>query len=319
MIRRLLWGWVMLALPLAVACSDGSGRDKGAGGTGGNGECNPLLFGTECPSVPERPMCQQGPFCLTCPLQSEYCASNDDCGLGFQCTLSDCLGEDGGEIRTCVFSPSPPCGENGECPTDRECMDLGQDYGMRCVKVTEGCNSSFDCPPGYACEEGECRDRRVPCETNDHCPKNHKCLLVDAKAQFCTRIHQSCITDVDCLDLAPRCADVDGDGQKECAPALNPNEYPPEACLNQDCGGASPVCEFSSIGSSASCGQYGLCRPGMNDCADGFECVALWPDGRSECVPPGGSCSDTTQCPARQVCASARDGGPPSCQAGFSQ
>lgn len=316
MIRRLLWGWVMLALPLALACSDRSG----AGGTGGVGgsKCNPALFGAECPDLGVRGPCQQGPFCLTCPLEKDYCESNDDCAVGFQCTLSDCLSEDGGEIRTCVFSPSPPCGAQGECPKDRECMDLGEEYGMRCVKVTEGCNSRFDCPPGYTCEDSECTDRRLPCQLNDHCPKSHKCVLVGAQEQFCMRVHESCLEDQDCSpDLAPRCADVDGDGKKECAPVFDPNVYPPEACLNENCGGATPVCEFSSTGSSASCGRYGLCRPGMSDCAAGFECVALWLDGRSECVPTGGSCSHISDCPSHQVCASARDGGPPSCQAGL--
>jgi hypothetical protein len=36
-------------------------------------------------------------------------------------------------------------------------------------------------------------------------------------------------------------------------------------------------------------------------------------------VPNGGSCSSFTDCPIRQVCASPRDGGAPSCQAGYQQ
>ncbi|MGB5284673.1 MAG: hypothetical protein WBN29_09170 [Polyangiales bacterium] len=56
--------------------------------------------------------------------------------------------------------------------------------------------------------------------------------------------------------------------------------------------------------------------PNHSDCASGVECVALWPDGRKECVETGGTCSYIADCPEQQVCASARLGGPPSCQAG---
>jgi hypothetical protein len=64
------------------------------------------------------------------------------------------------------------------------------------------------------------------------------------------------------------------------------------------------------------CGQYGLCLDDA-DCAAGFSCLGLWPDGRKECVPGGGSCSSVTDCPVQQVCASPREGGAPSCQAGY--
>jgi hypothetical protein len=70
------------------------------------------------------------------------------------------------------------------------------------------------------------------------------------------------------------------------------------------------------VGSLTTCGQYGLCLSNA-DCADSsFECVALWQDGRAECVSTGGSCSNITDCSVRQVCATPRSGGPPSCQVG---
>ena len=53
------------------------------------------------------------------------------------------------------------------------------------------------------------------------------------------------------------------------------------------------------------------------DCAEGFTCTGLWPDGRRECVPDGGSCASYADCPVRQVCASPREGGAPSCQVGY--
>ena len=324
--RRLLWGWVTVALSFVVACSDGSDGAGGKGGTGATGGSVDIPI----------PCIDDTPLCKVCP--TETCESNDECELGSLCLASDCVAVADGElIRTCVQVSNPACGAEGQCSTCRECKDLSEQYGvdsgsqrpreMRCVRVAESaecpqCNSSFDCPAGYECEgsaaDRRCVNRRLPCELNEHCPKNHSCVgLLDA--QFCVRVHQSCNTDRDCLDLQSLCADVDGDGSKECAPTLDPNAPAPAACLNQDCDGGTPVCEFSAVGSSASCGEYGLCRPGMDDCPANFDCVALWLDGRSECVPPGGSCSHISDCPPGQVCASARAGGPPSCQAGYSE
>ena len=108
-------------------------------------------------------------------------------------------------------------------------------------------------------------------------------------------------------------ADIDGDGRKECAGAPDSDGV---ACVNAGCASPSaPVCEVSLVGSITDCGQYGLCLSSA-DCASGFGCVALWPDGRKECVPTGGSCDRITDCAERQVCASTRFGGAPNCQAG---
>jgi len=112
--------------------------------------------------------------------------------------------------------------------------------------------------------------------------------------------------------------DIDGDGNKECAGRFDPNDPLSEACVNAlHCAGTSePVCEVADVGSVTQCGQNGLCLDDT-DCAAGFSCADLWPDGRKECVRNGGSCSTFSECPVRQVCASPRDDGVASCQAGF--
>jgi hypothetical protein len=170
--------------------------------------------------------------------------------------------------------------------------------------------------PGFSCEDGSCVDRRLPCDLDDHCPKNHVCVGA-TNGSFCSRVQVDCMEDFDCVDLSPRCEDIDVDGKKECAGVFDPNQVPSVACVNSMCTDTSaPVCEAAGAGSATQCGQYGLCLDDA-DCPAGFNCVGLWPDGRKECVPGGGSCSSFADCPVRQVCASPREGGVPSCQAGF--
>jgi hypothetical protein len=198
----------------------------------------------------------------------------------------------------------------------RECMEVPVE-GDSCVKITSGCDTRFDCVLGFSCEAESCVDRRVPCDLDPDCPKNHTCLGT-MYSSFCVRIQQGCLDEDDCIGLAPRCEDIDGDGNKECAGEFFPPWSPPVACVNSDCtDDSAPVCEAAGAGSSTRCGQHGLCLVDA-DCAAGFECVGLWPDGRKECVPGGGSCSSNpTECPEQQVCASSRLGGAPSCQVGY--
>ena len=198
-------------------------------------------------------------------------------------------------------------------PQSVPCTDVPGE-GQRCVKTTPGCDSTFDCVLGFSCEEGACVDRRVPCFVDAECPKSHVCHAFDA-TRFCLRVHQSCEEEFDCENLAARCDDVDGDGRTECAPTFNPNVWPPEACLNSMCAPQAPVCQLTDGDARTRCGEYGLCV-GPEDCVEGFDCVGLWPDGRRECVPSGGSCAHVSECPVRQVCASPREGGPPRCQGG---
>jgi hypothetical protein len=240
------------------------------------------------------------------------CETSGDCSVGLVCIETGCDYLDGAPVTQCVFAGGGACESSAGCQSGRECIEVPEE-GKRCVKTTPGCDTSFDCVPGFACENGNCVDRRVPCDHDVHCPKNHVCT----SSSFCVRIQQSCEFDFDCVDLAPRCEDIDGDLQKECAGTFDPNDPTSNACTNVNCIDTSaPVCEAAGAGATTQCGQYGLCL-GDVDCAAGFSCRGLWPDGRKECVPDGGTCSGFEDCPVQQVCASPRDGGVPSCQAGF--
>jgi hypothetical protein len=317
--------WLRVLLVLAVAAagcaSDGDGDPRGDAGVGGNAGTGGVggqgaaggMAGAGGSGGAMAPTCVTSPLCRACPSEAT-CDSNADCSTGSVCIESGCDDLDGLPIRQCVFAGGGACNDNAQCePLGRECLDVPGE-GKRCIKTTPGCDTHFDCVTGFACEDGSCVDRRVPCDLDADCPMNHVCLGTDSR--FCVRIQTDCGAAFDCVDVAPSCVDIDGDDRTECAGTFDLNDPLSEACTNAQCGAAAPVCEASGIGSLTACGQYGLCRED-SDCAESFSCLALWPDGRKECVPSGGTCDDYTDCPVRQVCASPREGGPPSCQVGY--
>jgi hypothetical protein len=311
-------GVLLLSAAFVVGCgSDGVGDPFGVGGTGGGsggvgGSGGSGGAGGEGGSIPE---CVTSLICRACPSEG-FCSVDTDCSAGSVCIESGCDTLDGGSpIKQCVFAGGGACNTSAMCLAGRECVEVPEE-GRRCVRTVPGCDTIFDCPPGFDCESGSCADRRVPCDLDAHCPKNHICSGA-GNSTFCVRVQRDCLFDFDCSSLAPRCEDIDGDGNKECAGTFDLNDPSSEACVNTVCtDGSAPVCEVAAAGSATQCGQYGLCRDD-NDCAGGFSCVGLWPDGRSECVPGGGTCGSFSDCPVRQACASPRDGGAPSCQAGF--
>jgi len=313
-------GVLLLCVASAAGCADdGSGDPRGEGGSGGTGGAAGIGgtggIGGDGGTGGSRIVCVTNALCSACP-GTGICEVDDDCAVGHQCIESGCSTMLGAPIKRCMFAPAGACNTTADCAADpeRECVSVPGE-GMRCVKTTPGCNTTFDCVLGFSCEDGACVDRRVPCYFDESCPKSHYCERFDATG-FCMRMHQSCEDEFDCAGIAPRCEDIDGDGSTECAGAFNPNAPSPEACLNAMCPDSAPVCEVGEFSGFTDCGQYGLCQD-AGDCVDGFECLGLWLDGRKECVPTGGSCASIVDCPLRQVCASPRSGGPPSCQAGL--
>jgi len=318
--------WLGVLL-LSVACTVGCGNDeqggpRGDGGTGGGAGGAGGMAGTGGTSVPE---CTTSTLCRSCPTDTG-CDTDNDCAEGLLCIETGCNSLQGEPIKQCVFAGGGACTSDAMCtPFGRVCRDVPGE-GKRCVKTTPGCDTSFDCVLGFSCENETCVDRRLACDLDEHCPKNHVCAGT-ASSSFCLRIQRDCLADFDCEGLAPRCANIDGDlgidddpdgGSKECAGTSDPNQPSADPCVNSACTSPSaPVCEVVGPGSGTDCGQYGLCLSDSDcDVDGGFKCEALWPDGRKECVRTGGSCSSFDDCDPREVCASPREGGPPSCQAG---
>lgn len=272
----------------------GTGGSSGAGGSLGS--------------------CATSVLCHTCPDQF-LCDTDDDCAFsGYVCVASGCETQEGAPIKQCQPSRGPSC-TSVACPnsTDYQCIPVGTS-SPRCVRVTPGCTGateSYDCVPGFSCEGGTCVDRRVPCDGYWDCPKSHVCSTTPT-ASFCVHVYRTCHEDPDCAGFGTSCADIDNDGTKECAGKLGSSP-----CANSDCRPSpAPVCEAGVTGTTAVCGDYGLCRTN-DDCDTGFECLGLWQDGRKECVRINGSCDQVTDCSLQQVCAAPRNGGAPSCQTGI--
>jgi hypothetical protein len=300
-----------VTLTLAAACAGETDRRPfsetgGSGGVGAGGAGGIVI-------PPPTPVCETSPLCRACP-SDPSCDEDLDCGEGYACIESGCNDLDGGAIRQCVFAGGGACNDDSNCSADRRCVDV-EGEGLRCVKSSAGCSQANDCILGFECEDGACVDRRVPCILDSDCPKNHLCFGGQVNSTFCLRIQVGCENDFDCVGRAPFCVDIDGDGRSECAGSIELNPAS-GACTNDLCvDEGAPVCEAGDVSSVSPCGAYGLCKSD-DECASGFVCAPLWPDGRSECVPEGGSCSSFADCATREVCAAPRDGGPPSCQVG---
>jgi hypothetical protein len=330
------WAFVLGLLALAVGCGDpsapvappftgtgGSGSSSGTGGMSGTGGVSGTgstsgtggTVGTGGTGGSLGP-CATNALCHTCP-DDFLCDTDEDCAFsGNVCIPSGCETLEGAPIKQCQPSRGGSCASVAECPnaTDYKCIPVGAG-SPHCVRVTPGCTGpteSYDCVPGFSCEGGTCVDRRVPCDDYVDCPKNHVCSTTPT-ASFCVSVFRTCHEDEDCAGFGRFCADVDNDGTTECAGELGGSGDP---CLNSDCSTSpAPVCEAGRSGTTAVCGDYGLCRTD-NDCDINFECVGLWQDGRKECVPTGGTCDEVTDCDPQQVCAAPRNGGSPRCQTG---
>ncbi|MGB8223936.1 MAG: hypothetical protein WCF10_15215, partial [Polyangiales bacterium] len=295
--------WAIALLALTVACGDasppgfppfiGSGGTSGTGGmggissggtsgtggmsgtggtnnTGGNGGTGGS--GGTAGSGGSLGPCTTSALCHTCPTQNQnLCETDSDCFTGYVCVPSGCETHQGVAISQCQPSRGGSCSSVAECPndTDYACAKVGAG-SERCLRVTSGCTGpteSYDCPLGFSCEASTCVDRRVPCDNFIDCPKNHVCKL-GPNSNFCVRVYQTCHLDQDCAGLGTFCENVDNDSPatKECVGQLGA-----DPCVNSACASSSaPVCEAGGSGTTATCGDYGLCL-NNDDCDTGFE------------------------------------------------
>ncbi len=252
--------------------------------------------------------CTTSALCPSCPDPDALCDAENPCPTGEVCLLTGC-----DDLSRCFVAGGGACQDDTDCGNPAYACDQTIN---RCLRIVSGCDDSNDCVAGFACEDGACADRRVPCVSGADCPHGFTCFFAAADQRFCRRITRPCDNDIDCLTLGVPCGDPDGNGPQECMPSLMPNEPDPVSCDTLQCTeAAAPVCESSIEGTVAVCGRFGPCAV-ADDCALGFDCADLWGDGRKECVLPGGFCADSRDCASQQVCGSARTDAVPSCMSG---
>ena len=322
------FAYVLLAATAAAGCAEtaaptippGADRDAsidpdggddldasiGAGGTGG-GAPDGGSNGGSGGGIPDGGVswCETSVLCPSCPDPELLCDEDNPCPSGEACLLTGCE-----DFSRCFVIGGGACEDEGDCANPAyECnLSVG-----RCLRKEPGCDDSNDCVAGFACEDGVCVDRRVPCVTGADCPHGYTCFFASADQRFCRRITRPCTDELDCLALGVLCGDADGDGSSECMPSLTPNEPDAVPCDDLQCPEAStPVCETTPEGTAATCGRFGPCSAAVQ-CPPAFECRDLWGDGRKECVSGPGSCVDSRACEPRAVCGSPRSGGPPAC------
>jgi hypothetical protein len=303
------FAYVLLAAAAAAGCGETAtstppGDSGGMGGGGGSGGVGGSGGG-------DGSWCTTSALCPSCPDPSALCDGDPDCDVGEVCLSTGC-----DDFSRCFVTGGGACEDDGDC--GNPAYDCNSSI-ERCLRIDAGCDDSNDCVAGFACENSTCVDRRVPCETGSVCPHGFTCFVPSPDQRFCRRISRPCGDDRDCLTLGVPCGNADGsaDGSKECMPSRMPNTPTPVSCDNTQCldDEAAPVCESVVAGTVAVCGRFGLCAS-VDDCVTDFQCRDLWGDGRAECVMPGGSCVDSSECSIRNVCASPRAGEPPTCLGG---
>lgn len=219
------------------------------------------------------------------------CGPDDSCPSGRICLDNGC-----GERR--CYPAGRPCGSDADCPSGSECAD-----GV-CGRAS-GCADSRDCPEGFSCDEGSCVDRRIGCGLGATCPQGFICdASGEQGAFFCIRVYTRCADDAACPAFG-FCRDVAGEG----GICHHGNG---SGCRNNAECAAGQVCGVHPEHIDGLCSAFGPCASD-DDCAGGYECVDLWGDGVRECVPAGGSCSRTADCPPPAICASPAEGGVPRC------
>lgn len=277
----------------------------GCGGVltcGGADACNGSFCGGGGPNRCGTDPCQ--PTLETCPADACGVHSNG-CG-----SVLDCLGCPANQVctlgGTCGASPDvvgQPCTRDGECAT--------------------GICRSAGWPGGYC---------TTVCTSDDQCGAGNHCAFSSDGSGLCV---------VSCQGVCPRagyvCADLDGDGARECVPGgtssgshvgdpctsvadcsgnvgavcIPPPEGGPNGYCTVRCGAGARTCP-----SGSHCGFNSGNSVCLQDCQQSSECQAGnvctdWDgDGISECTPGkpvGGACTGDAEC-ASGHCATASTG-----------
>lgn len=304
-------------------------------GCGGPLNCGTCAIGGQCHTDAD---CESG-ICVTeassgwtggfCTLG---CTTDEHCGTGAHCAYRS----DGPGV--CLAT----CDGNEDCRDDYTCQDIDGDGARECAPSGTGtgaigapCDRVADCSggdPAYCLvenrgwQDGYCTRE---CTSDADCGSSAHCAAgIDDRACLA-----DCEDDSDCRSAGYLCYDVDGDGQKECAPAATGSQPTGEECVHTfECtGGVDGICiddgDFFGGYCSAFCTSDADCASGHctelrdfsvctascrtdADCrAPGYACFDLDEDGRKECWPAATGTGDVgSACQFIWECAGGEDG-----------
>ncbi len=258
----------------------------------------------ECYSNPD---CSEGKICISNECKPKNTDETGTSGLCQSCEANQDCSEEGAVCIKLNFDKSStagekvctrPCEVNSECPTNFECVNVGDstqclpmnnDAGKRtCSSSTLECVKAADCGVGESCENNKCTspdtaecDSKKSCGSGETC-RDFKCVA-DNTAE--------CIDRKDCSS-GEIC--IDGSCEKSAESCVFNEECDAGACVNGEC--------LSTCSETADCGSNERCRQGL---CEALECRRTADCGGSEiCVDAQCEtrCTQDSNCGAGFIC-----------------
>jgi hypothetical protein len=261
-------------------------------------------------------------FELPAPVCLPGCTDDTDCPMGLQCDPAG-----GGTGEGACFDPSASLGD--ECESETECpsgafcygegfagwpggscisfgcdveMDSGCDGDAHCIPSTmggglcfDGCTTSDDCRPSYACEGTAAFPGRLICQPA--CTDSSVC----SEERVCNPGLGTCDEPFDVSDLGRACARMrDACDGGTCIREAD-SGFPGSYCIYVGCDNEAPDAMDGCPGDGIcidGAGGAGICIDGCtmpSDCRAGYSCRAEFDDadGGTGCFP---GCTSDMDC-----------------------
>ncbi len=295
----------------------------------------------ECYSNPD---CGDGKICVSNECKPKNTTDTGLSGLCQSCETNQDCSETGAVCIKLNFDMSNNSGEkvctraceiNSECPTNFECVNVGDstqclpknnDFGKRSCSANDlECVKASDCGVGESCVSNSCTspetaecDSKTSCKTGETC-KDFKCVAETAL---------ECVERKDCKS-GETC--IDGACEKSAESCVFNEECDGGSCVdgsclsacseNSDCGSnercLSGLCEALECRRTADCGGTEICVDAQcearctadSNCGSGFVCNA-----NNYCEEdPNVACRNNAQCSQNEICVSGTCERPCSC------
>ncbi len=260
---------------------------------------------------------------------SHACASQLECGGGYQCITGHCVSDDTGApcsapSTTChygCFTGGTPansqcthfCNTGGDCPAGYACSGAGATHGPPYVCMQIEIPDTAGCPGGLYSADTGCTAR---CRTAMDCPTVFQSLVTAGATYTCVYLPavgaSVCVPPTGVVGSAPMGATCAATGLNTCRSESCDTSVTPPVCV-QACTerGGCPL-GWGCKPESNSSGSYDfVCRPAGSTplggaCARGSDCVTAMcqstSTARGYCTR---LCGEDGHCPTRMTCTDA--------------